>query len=335
MHTFDITANDAGKRLDAFLRRAAPALPPSMLYKALRTKRIKRNHGRCEGATRLCEGDRLECWLPGEFFAPPQWNLDFMRAGRELRVLFEDGHVLLLDKPAGLLSHPDENEYVDTLLGRAQRYLYENKTYRPDRENAFAPALVNRIDRNTRGIVIAAKTAEALRVLGEKMKARELRKFYLCAVHGAPAAGEPLPNGWRRLRGWLKKDERKSEVKVFDRPVPGAKESVTDYRVLAWANGLSLLEIELRTGRTHQRRAQLAAQGHALLGDGKYAPRQAYQASGRRFQALCSWRLVFAFRGPAGALEQLRGLDLRLKEEDFVRERFGEAVHFQIFRENF
>ena len=320
MKLFTIAANDAGQRLDKFLRKAAPGLPPALLYKALRTKHIKLNRKRADGSVRLQAGDELECWLPEEFFAPPEYQYDFLRAGKDLAVLYEDGHVLLLDKPAGLLSHPDESEYVDTLLGRVQRYLYEKGEYDPALENAFAPALVNRIDRNTQGIVIAAKTAAALRVLNEKMKNRELRKFYLCAVHGVPTAGEPQPDGWRLLRGWLSKDEGKSLVRVYEHPRPGAKECLTKYKVVQ-SGDISILEIELLTGRTHQIRAQLAAAGHALAGDGKYAPRAQYQADlkrGLRRQCLCSHRLKFDFKTPNGELEGLRGLDVSVKNAAFL-----------------
>jgi len=317
---FTIAANDAGQRLDKFLQKAAPGLPPALLYKALRTKKIKLNKKRAEGGSRLQAGDEVECWLPEELFAPSAYQYDFLRAGRELEVLYEDARVLLLDKPAGLLSHPDESEYVDTLLGRVQRYLYEKGEFNPALENAFAPSLVNRIDRNTQGIVIAAKTAAALRILNEKMKRRELRKFYLCAVHGVPAQGEKQPDGWLLLRAWLSKDEGKSLVRVYDKPRPGAKESLTKYRVMQ-AGDISILEIELLTGRTHQIRAQLAATGHALAGDGKYAPRMQYQADlkrGIKWQCLCSHRLVFDFDTPAGELEGLRGLDISVKKAAFL-----------------
>jgi len=328
---FTIAANDAGQRLDKFLLKAAPNLPPALLYKALRTKNVKLNGKRAEGSNRLQAGDEIVCWLPEEFFAPPEYQFDFLRAGRDLEVLYEDEHILLLDKPVGLLSHPDESEYVDTLLGRAQRYLYEKGEYEPAKENAFAPALVNRIDRNTQGIVIAAKTATALRILNEKMKHRELRKFYLCAVHGVPTQGEKLSDGRLLLRSWLAKDGGKSLVRVYDRPRDGAKESLTKYRIVK-PGDISLLEVELLTGRTHQIRAQFAAIGHALAGDGKYAPRAQYQADlkrGLKWQCLCSHRLQFDFKTPdeavtpgaltpAGALEGLRGLDVSVKSAAFL-----------------
>ena len=329
MTRFAIAPRDAGQRLDKFLRGAAPRLPAALLYKALRTKHVKRNGARAQGGDRLQAGDVVECWLADEFFAPleaPAWQYDFLGAGKELTVLYEDAHALLLDKPAGLLSHPDQDEYVDTLLGRVQRYLYEKGEYAPSQEGAFAPALANRIDRNTQGIVIAAKTAEALRVLNEKMKRRELRKFYLCAVRGAPSAGEPLRDGWRLLRGWLSKDEGKSLARVYDAPRPGAKEILTRYRIACpLSPDSSLLEVELLTGRTHQIRAQLAAVGHALVGDGKYAPRAQYQgdrASGQKRQCLCAYRLAFAFQSPAGALESLNGLVISVRDVAFLRESF-------------
>ncbi|MDR2525399.1 MAG: RluA family pseudouridine synthase [Oscillospiraceae bacterium] len=323
MHSFTIQQNDAGQRLDAFFRKVAPHLPSSLLYKALRTKKIKCNGKRAAGSLRLQAGDTLTCYLPDELFAPPKYQYAFFRAGKALDALYEDAHILLANKPAGLLSHPDEGEYCDTLLGRIQRYLYETGCYDPARENTFAPALVNRIDRNTEGIVIAAKTAAALRVLNEKMKNRELRKFYLCAVHGCPKAGEALPGGWRLLRGWLIKRENQSLVEILPAPRPGAKEIQTSYRILAQADGLSLLEIELRTGRTHQIRAQFAAAGHALVGDGKYAPRAQFNACGYKKQCLASARLVFAFDGDAGELEYLRGLDIQLPKVGFVLDIFG------------
>jgi 23S rRNA pseudouridine955/2504/2580 synthase len=310
---FTIAPNDAAQRLDKFLRKAAPALPQALLYKALRQKRIKLNGRRAEGAARLEAGDIVTCFLPDELFAPPAYAWDFLRAGTALEVLYEDERLLLLNKPAGLLSHPDEGEYVDTLLGRVQRYLYEKGEYRPERENAFAPSLCNRIDRNTQGIVIAAKTADALREINERIKLRQTRKFYLAAVHGEPAAGRRLPGAdgqeWKELRNWLRKDAAKSQVQVYDNPRADAKESLTRYRVLARRGGLSLLEIELLTGRTHQIRAQLAHIGHALVGDGKYAPRAQYQADaalGRKRQCLCSWRLT------------LGELDVRVPDVEFV-----------------
>ena len=184
MKIFVISQNDAGQRLDKFLRKTAPNLPQSLLYKAIRKKDIKINRKRAEISTRLQSGDEVSVYLPDEFFVKPETVYDFTRAGKQLSIVYEDENLLLLDKKAGVLCHPDDREYIDTLIGRVKRYLYEKGEYDPDAENSFVPSLVNRIDRNTGGIVIAAKNAESLRILNQKMKDRELHKYYLCVIHG-------------------------------------------------------------------------------------------------------------------------------------------------------
>ena len=182
-------------------------------------------------------------------------------------ILYEDEHILLVDKRPGLVVHPDEHERVNTLLTHIQAYLYQKKEWSPYKENSFAPALCNRIDRNTGGIVIAAKTAEGLRVMNQKIRDRELKKYYLCIVHGT------LPRPAGRLEGYILKDEAKKQVTVSSRPRPGAKTAVTLYETLAVRNGLSLVRCQLITGRTHQIRVQFASRRHPLWGDGKYGSR--------------------------------------------------------------
>ncbi|MCL2194592.1 MAG: RluA family pseudouridine synthase [Oscillospiraceae bacterium] len=330
MTQFTITPNDAAQRLDKFLQKAAPNLPPAALYKALRTKHIKVNRKRAEGSTRLQVGDVVDCYLPDEFFAPPAWQHDFLCAPAQLRVLYEDEHILLANKPAGLLSHAGDGEYIDNLLARIQRYLHETGEYNPDREHSFAPALVNRIDRNTQGIVIAAKTAVALRVLNEKMKARQLRKFYLCAVHGG--AQFAIRNAqWQTITSYMRKDEQKALVRVYDTPHPGAKECITRYRSLAHAGDFTLVQVELLTGRTHQIRAQFAHMGHALVGDGKYAPRALYQSAPYKSQCLCAWQLTFDFSGEKTALDYLHKLDIFADEPAFLSRLFPDTT---LVREN-
>ena len=170
--TLTITKNDAGQRLDKFLTKTYPRLPQSMLYKAIRKKDIRLNGKRCDIADRLAEGDTLSLFLPEDTLQTVPPTYEFMHASRRLDIVYEDDHLLLLNKPVGLLVHPDDKEFADTLIFRVQRYLYEKGAYDPAAENSFAPALVNRIDRNTAGIVIAAKTAAALRILNEKLKNR-------------------------------------------------------------------------------------------------------------------------------------------------------------------
>lgn len=302
MKSLTIQKNDADQRLDKFLSKNLPNLPQSLLYKYIRKKRIKVNGKRAEISTRLHEGDVLELYINDEFFEKPEPTYDFLHAGTKLNILYEDEHLLVLDKPVGILSHPDDREYVDTLIGRVRRYLYEKGEYDPEAEQSFAPALVNRIDRNTGGIVLAAKTAEALRVLNQKMKDREIHKFYLCAVHGTPKPEAGL------LKGYLWKDEQKNKVFVYREPRPGAKTIETKYRVLRSEQNMSLVEVELLTGRTHQIRAHFASIGCPLVGDGKYGNnRKNRKQGGRRKQFLYSYKTVFDFTTDAGTLEHLNG----------------------------
>lgn len=302
MKSLTIQKNDADQRLDKFLQKNLPNLPKSLLYKYIRKKRIKVNGKRADISTRLQVGDVLDLYISDEFFEKPEPTYDFLHASTKLKILYEDDHVLVLDKPVGLLSHPDDREYNDTLITRVKRYLYEKGEYRPEDEQSFTPALVNRIDRNTGGIVLAAKTAESLRVLNQKMKDREIHKFYLCVVHGTPKPSEGT------LKGYLWKDEAKNKVSVYSKPRPGAKPIETKYKVLRSEQNLSLVEVELLTGRTHQIRAHFASIGCPLVGDGKYGNNQQNRKQGgRRKQFLYSYKTVFDFTTDAGELADLNG----------------------------
>ena len=312
--TLTIQKNDAGQRLDKFLTKTYPNLPQSLLYKAIRKKDIRRNGKRCDKADRLVEGDELYLFLPEDTLqvAPPTY--EFMHASRQLDVVYEDENVILLNKKAGLLVHPDDREFADTLLFRVQRYLYEKGEYNPDAEQSFAPALVNRIDRNTSGIVIAAKTAAALRILNEKLKNREIQKYYLCIVHGQ------MPKQSDTLEAFLEKNESQNRVYISDKAKEGARTIRTRYTVLEQNNGLSLLEIHLLTGRTHQIRAHMASIGHPLLGDGKYGTNALNKGTGFNKQALCSYRLAFDFETDAGELNYLKGKEFTLEDVWFAEE---------------
>ncbi|MBQ9964144.1 MAG: RluA family pseudouridine synthase [Clostridia bacterium] len=309
-----IGKNDAGQRIDRFLTKTFPMLPVSMMYKYIRQKDIKVNGKRCHIADRVCEGDTVTVYAPDEFLEQPASKYEFQYAGTKLDIVYEDENILLLNKPVGLLVHPDDTEYRDTLIFRVQRYLYEKGEYSPDDENSFVPALVNRIDRNTCGIVIAAKTAVALRILNEKLRKREIEKYYLCIVHGHMEKPEDT------LHGYLEKNESQNRVYISDRQTRGARTIATRYRVLREKNDLSLLEIELLTGRTHQIRAHLASIGHPLLGDGKYGTNAQNKGSGFSKQALCSYRLKFAFESDAEDLQYLNGKEFTLPSVWFADE---------------
>lgn len=320
MKEFIITKNDASLRLDKFITKNCPTLPSSLMFKYIRTKRIKINGKKGEISTRLKEGDVVSAYINDEFFVEVKPTYDFLSSPSKLDIVYEDENIILVDKKQGLLVHPDKNEYRDTLIGRIQHYLYDKGEFDPENENSFRPALANRIDRNTGGIVIAAKNAEALRILCDKIKTRELDKRYITVVHGIPAKKEAL------LEGFLEKNEDENKVYLYKNrnKTENAKTIKTKYRVLESKNNLSLLEIELLTGRTHQIRAHMAAIGHPLLGEGKYS-KSNDKKKGFDKQALYSYSLEFTFTSDAGLLNYLNGKRFTVKKVWFADELFGDG----------
>jgi len=317
MREITIRKNDAGQRLDRFVGKALPLLPPALTQKYIRLKRIKVNGKGAQRDTRLAEGDVLQCYINDEFFDQSTEENRFLSIFKpNLSIVYEDENLLLADKRPGLVVHADETEKVNTLINHIQAYLYQKKEWNPKQENAFTPALCNRIDRNTGGIVIAAKNAETLRILNDKIRDHELRKSYLCVVVGRPKPGQG------RIEGFLLKDERKKEVSFYRKPVPGGKKAITLYRTIETRAGLSLVECELLTGRTHQIRASMAEIGCPLLGDGKYGNGQVNRRYGETRQALYSYRLAFDFRTDAGTLEYLRGHVFSVQDIPFMEKYF-------------
>lgn len=317
MKELTVGKNDAGQRLDRFVGKAVPLLPESLLQKYIRLKRIKLNGKGSKRDTRLNEGDVLSLYINDEFFEKPTERNSYLKVGApRLDIVYEDENILLADKKPGVLCHSAGEWDYNTLIANIQAYAYQKGEWRPREENAFAPALCNRIDRNTGGIVIAAKNAEALRIINEKIKEREIEKYYLCVVRGRPKPAEG------QLRGYIFKDAAKNRVYVRRKPEPGAKEALTYYRTLASQGGLSLVECRLGTGRTHQIRAQMAAAGTPLLGDGKYGSDRENKKLGEDGQLLYSYRLEFAFKTDAGALNYLNGRSFSVSRVDFAEKYF-------------
>lgn len=306
MRIITIQKNDAGQRLDKFLTKAVKGLPQSLMYKFIRTKKIKVNRVRCEQSQILQEGDEIQLFIKEEFFDVASKDTSALTAIKpKLDIVYEDEHILLLNKRPGVLVHDDAHGGENTLIMHIQAYLCGKGEYDPAEEQSFAPALCNRIDRNTGGMVIAAKDAAALRDMNRVIREDQLTKRYLCLVHGH------MERERETLHGYLRKDSGKNLVEVRDRNFPGAKEIVTKYRVLGerreGGQPVSLLEVELVTGRTHQIRAHMAHIGHPLLGDGKYGINRDDKRTGYKYQALYAYRLGFDLPEDAGSLNYLRG----------------------------
>lgn len=311
MRTFIIKKNDAGQRLDKFLTKAVKGLPTSLMYKYIRTKKIKVNRKRTEQKYILLEGDVIDLFIRDEFFDSPEKDGGAIeRIEPKISVLYEDENIMLVNKRPGVVVHEDSEAKDNTLIMHIKAYLYRKGEYDPDKEQSFAPALCNRIDRNTGGIVLAAKNAAALRIMNEKIKNNEISKFYLCAVHGR------MPQEKQTLKAFLIKDSATNTVKVYDKKVGAAKEIITKYRVISVKGDISLLEVELVTGRTHQIRAHMAHIGHPLLGDGKYGVNKSDREKGYKYQALYAYRLRFDFEGDSGELSYLRGKEFSLDRDD-------------------
>lgn len=314
MRTITINKNDSGQRLDKFILKRFKTMPKSLMHKYIRTKYIKLNGKKTTPEVFLSEGDVLTLYIKDEFFEESKKEYEFMKASKKLNIVYEDENLLLLDKKPGVIVHQDKNYDADCMVNRVQRYLFEKGEYDPEADKAFSPALVNRIDRNTGGIIIAAKNAMALRVLNEKVRTREIRKFYLCIVKGNPKKKSDT------LKDYLTKNESKNTVTVSKKEIKGSKEIITKYSVLNYdkARDLSLCEVELLTGRTHQIRAHMASIGHPLLGDEKYGDKALNRKHHQNHQLLCSYKLRFDFEKSTNELEYLNGKVFSLNEIWFL-----------------
>lgn len=316
MREFVVNENDAGQRVDKFLSKTVKRLPMPLLYKYLRLKRIKLNGKKCEQSVKLKTGDVLTLYINDEFFDENK-DTEFLCAPSALDIVYEDENILLIDKKCGLVVHEDDEQTVDTAINRIKHYLYDKGEYLPERENSFAPALCNRIDRNTGGIVIAAKNAEALRILNEKIRDREITKKYLCITVGVP------PKKSDTLTAYHEKNSETNTVKISGTPTRSTKTIITKYKVLKTKGELALVEVELMTGRTHQIRAHMAYIGCPLLGDGKYGINRVNRAYNITAQALYAYSLGFDFTSESGILNYLSGRMFTVNNVPFVERYFG------------
>lgn len=310
MRTVTVNENDSSQRLDKFLTKYFRNMPKSLIYKGIRKKRIKVNGKKSDINYILRTGDVIDLYINDEFFEVPDERLSFLKAQPDICVVYEDENIILMDKKPGVIVHDDEDEKVNTLLNKMKAYLYHKGEYDHTKENSFVPSLCNRIDRNTGGMVIGAKNALTLKVINEKIKNREIKKFYLCLIQGK------LDKKEGTLTGYLVKNTEQNRVYIHSQPVKDGKSIITKYKVKKENPLTSLVEVELVTGRTHQIRAHFASIGHPLAGDGKYGTNEFNDKVGMKTQALYSYKLTFDFKDE-NHLSYLNGKTFTVDNVDF------------------
>ena len=316
MKEFIINENDSGQRIDKFITKALPELPKSMMYRLIRKKDIKINGKRCEISSRLNTGDKVTVYVKDDVSAEKKHDMSFLEQSAKIDVVYEDENIIIVNKPVGLDSHSNGSHMTDTLIDRIKHYLYNKKEYQPQLESSFAPALCSRLDRNTCGLVTATKNAAALRELNEAIRNGNVNKIYHCITTSPPPQKEEI------ISAYHQKDESRNLVKISDSPVEGYKPIKTGYRILSVQKSLSLVEVTLYTGRTHQIRAHLAHIGAPVLGDGKYGNTTVNKRYGIFRQALCAYRLKFDMPQNS-ALNYLNSMDITAPQPDFEKKFFS------------
>ena len=288
MKIVEVGKNDENQSIEKFMKKFFKTMPSSLIYKFLRKDCVKVNGKHVKSGFELNYQDKITFYIQDEFFDRSEYELDFLKAKVDFHSIYEDENIILINKQPGIRMHDDKEHKIDTLLSQVKKYLYKKNEYHPNEENVFSPAFCNRIDTNTAGIVIAAKNAEALRTMNEHIKNDEVKKFYLCVCEGKFAKKSDT------LIGFLIKDEVNNKVRIFTEPKADAKKVVTYYRVLEEKGNLSLVEVQLLTGRSHQIRAHLASIGNPVAGDLKYG----HMSHEFHHQALCSYKIKFDFHEP-------------------------------------
>lgn len=312
MKSFTAGPNENDVRLSRFVEGVTKDMPRSMMYKAFRNKRIKVNGKRAEPDTRLSAGDLIELYINDEFFPVGKPTAKTAKPRRQppVTVVYEDENFAVLYKPAHLLCHSDRTGDAN-LVDAFAAYLEAKGEYDPHAEKRFAPALCNRLDRGTEGLVLAAKSYAALRDLNAIIRDDMMKKEYLTITVGAPPQG--------RFVAWLQHSEKNNKVHIHARESEGYKQIITEVTVIRQAGPFALCRIGLITGRTHQIRAHLAYLGHPVLGDIKYGNHKMNERTGLKTQALCAQRLTFGRIPEENTLQYLSGRVIKLNDPEIVK----------------
>lgn len=301
MKEFKITEKDSNIRLDKFMVKVMPSAKSSEIYKSLRKKKVRVNGKHQDGAYRLTNGDIVQMYISDEFFETEKTDYAWKTASPTIKVVYEDTNIIVADKPSGMPSQ-DIDGNTDSLESRIRAYLYKKGEIDFDASPVFIPSLCHRIDRNTSGLVIAAKNSAALRLMNQKIKNKEIRKFYLCETESVPNSLTGV------IKGWLLKDEKNRKMLFYNHKVNNSTYCETVYTTVRQTSPV-LIEAELLTGRTHQIRACLSHIGCPLIGDIKYG---AKPDGKKNFQHLISHRLIFDFKSDSGILNYLKGKTISL-----------------------
>ena len=290
MRELVISKYEAGQRFDKFLAKYMELAPKSFFYKMMRKKNITLNGKKAAGNEKLEEGDTVKLFLSEETIEGfREKKKRAVHTGAKLDILYEDEQVMLINKPAGMLSQKAEKGDI-SMVEHLISHLLDTGEVTEEMLKTFRPSLCNRLDRNTSGIVAAGKTLQGLQMLSGLFKERTLHKYYLCIVKGVIKEEQDV-------RGWLLKNEKTNQGRIFKNETKDARPIHTKYRPLADNGQETLLEIELLTGRTHQIRAHLSYMGHPIFGDPKYGDavlnKKLTSGYGLHMQLLHAWHLVF------------------------------------------
>lgn len=309
MKEFKIDKNSQGLRLDKFMFKLMPTQKSGEIYMALRKKKVRVNGKHKDGAYRLCLDDLVYIYMNDECF-DTRTNATFSweAADSNINIVYEDENILIINKPSGMPSQDTDN-ISDSLESRMRSYLFKKGELDLSCPAPFIPSLCHRIDRNTSGLVIGAKNSSALRIINQKIKDKEIRKFYLCQTQHTPNP----PQG--RICGWLTRDKSTRRMlfsKEKPKSSPDAVWCETLYKTLK-AGTPATVEAELLTGRTHQIRAGFSAIGCPLTGDVKYG---AKTDGKKEYQHLVSYKIIFDFKTFGDSLEYLKDKVITLDKEE-------------------